>query len=774
ENIEKESIIYQILNEESSSIQNFKEVLKENLYKSTELRMSEKYNIIKILQKKDITEEDDYELKLLLNKLSKKELTSLLGRGFKNYSRNQEIPTENIKPSATPLSFATAGRVITPRDSERHQRIRAFVLKQLDYYSKTGERLNSMAEITSTLKMKRDTGRDIARKFLKDLFKSNSKVVYDMIFGKAYTSIHKVRQAVAKAGFILKTTATEWFQMVKNRRQKELRQLKVNVKCIKEGHITYKAIRKLPKPIFTPKYKVKSSYIEKIIIKAAMEYLTIIKGTYKYSPDVRNLNFKRSIAVDRILDMKKMYESYVSRKIPHHVIYRIQLKKSGILKKSLFPRYDFLTMPFTSKIRIGQAIIKYETGNIRTLKTRIGGYLSKAFNINPIHRSQDTFSKDLRAMVGLSDLETDKKIISKKKEMARSMLKVDILHISFSREEINAAERFWIFYFKTLNPNYGYNIQLGGSGTHRARIRHDVISILNQRDLTFFDIDMVLKDSLQQGFFGTGGAKEFVMDELGLSRFELDSILKYFYDDLVQEHFPGKSPTFSTVKDLYIGNKIINLMDVGFWNRDEIGKQIGLKMRDASGEIIGSSYNRLEQICRRIFKKGFDDLKMEKLDIIIFPEVRKRHMKGQLSYTEIAEFVPGMDGAQIRYWMDKIYGYRIPSSTSFRTGSRDSSGLEELRRLVKRDIVIPLLILNVDGDTILKTLGYIPGSDGRFRDKQEYFRKIFNYGENNRVDETTARLIFTGQYIPPKAWNQFNKKFKPWWEHLKDFLDGFY
>ncbi|HEC39600.1 hypothetical protein LCGC14_0498250 [marine sediment metagenome] len=353
-------------------------------------------------------------------------------------------------------------------------------------------------------------------------------------------------------------------------------------------------------------------------------------------------------------------------------------------------------------------------------------------------------------------------------------MKVDILHISFSREEINAAERFWIYYFKVLNPNYGYNIRMGGSGTVRTRIRRDVISILNQHDLTFFDIDMVLKESLQQGFFGIGGPKEFVMDELGLSKFEFETILKYFYEDLVKEHFPSKTTTFSLIKDIYIGNKIINLMKVGFWNRDELGKQIGFKMRDSSGEIIGSSYNSFDRMIRRIFKKRFDDLKMDILDSIIFPEVRKQHMKGQLSYSEIADFIPGMDSAQVRYWMDKIYGYSIPSTSSFRTGSRDSSGLEELRRLVKRDIAIPLFILNVDGNTILKTLGYIPGSNGRFKDKQEYFRKIFNYGDDNRVDETTARLIFTGRYIPPKAWNQFNKKFKPWWEHLKDFLDGFY
>ena len=76
ENIEKESVLRQILNEESSSIQNFKEVLKENLYKSTELRMSEKYKIIKIIQNENFSEENKVKLTNILSKLSLEESIS--------------------------------------------------------------------------------------------------------------------------------------------------------------------------------------------------------------------------------------------------------------------------------------------------------------------------------------------------------------------------------------------------------------------------------------------------------------------------------------------------------------------------------------------------------------------------------------------------------------------------------------------------------------------------------------------------------------------------
>jgi len=76
---------------------NWKEILKENLHKSTELSMKEKSKIIKILQKRELTEQDNSELKPLLSKLSRKELISLLGREFESFNINQELPSEKIE-----------------------------------------------------------------------------------------------------------------------------------------------------------------------------------------------------------------------------------------------------------------------------------------------------------------------------------------------------------------------------------------------------------------------------------------------------------------------------------------------------------------------------------------------------------------------------------------------------------------------------------------------------------------------------------------------------
>ncbi len=80
--IKKEIFLDEIINNESSKLQNFKNVLRENLYKCTELRMDEKSLIINILQKEKF---DEYDKKKLINILSKfptENLISLLGNDF--------------------------------------------------------------------------------------------------------------------------------------------------------------------------------------------------------------------------------------------------------------------------------------------------------------------------------------------------------------------------------------------------------------------------------------------------------------------------------------------------------------------------------------------------------------------------------------------------------------------------------------------------------------------------------------------------------------------
>ncbi|KKN38719.1 hypothetical protein LCGC14_0750710 [marine sediment metagenome] len=88
ENIKKKNAIHQILNEKISSVQNFKENLKLNLYNNTILDLKKKSTIIKIIRNETLSEEDKTTLISVLSKLPTKDLIFLLGDDFKKHKEN--------------------------------------------------------------------------------------------------------------------------------------------------------------------------------------------------------------------------------------------------------------------------------------------------------------------------------------------------------------------------------------------------------------------------------------------------------------------------------------------------------------------------------------------------------------------------------------------------------------------------------------------------------------------------------------------------------------
>ncbi|KKN52534.1 hypothetical protein LCGC14_0611430, partial [marine sediment metagenome] len=70
----KEEAVQEILNGDNLMLHKFKEILRLNLYKNTELNMNEKSKLIKIIQKKGISEEDRKVIKSLGGKLSERVL----------------------------------------------------------------------------------------------------------------------------------------------------------------------------------------------------------------------------------------------------------------------------------------------------------------------------------------------------------------------------------------------------------------------------------------------------------------------------------------------------------------------------------------------------------------------------------------------------------------------------------------------------------------------------------------------------------------------------
>ncbi len=95
---QNELILDQMFNGNNSIIQNFKEILKENLYKSTEISMKEKQKIVEIIQKEKFSENDKNILISILEKLTNEELNELLLNKVNEYItiRDYQIKLEII------------------------------------------------------------------------------------------------------------------------------------------------------------------------------------------------------------------------------------------------------------------------------------------------------------------------------------------------------------------------------------------------------------------------------------------------------------------------------------------------------------------------------------------------------------------------------------------------------------------------------------------------------------------------------------------------------
>ena len=86
--IKNEAILRRVLSGDKRIIQNFKEILRDNLYKST-MSLNEKSTINKIIQKEKLTKQEKEELILILSKLHVEEFNSILGSKVNDFIRNQ-------------------------------------------------------------------------------------------------------------------------------------------------------------------------------------------------------------------------------------------------------------------------------------------------------------------------------------------------------------------------------------------------------------------------------------------------------------------------------------------------------------------------------------------------------------------------------------------------------------------------------------------------------------------------------------------------------------
>ncbi len=132
-----------------------------------------------------------------------------------------------------------------------------YVIEQIQYYSRTGERLYQQEDITKALKFRMADFKPKVMNIIRSIFYTKKEdiiqTIYDMTFGKVRFAIQKLRHWASQNGMEVLTTSQEWFDMVLNRDEylktgpkKTTEFLKVLIKCA-QGHIYVKYAREISK-----------------------------------------------------------------------------------------------------------------------------------------------------------------------------------------------------------------------------------------------------------------------------------------------------------------------------------------------------------------------------------------------------------------------------------------------------------------------------------------------------------------------------------------------
>lgn len=244
----------------------------------------------------------------------------------------------------------------------------------------------------------------------------------------------------------------------------------------------------------------------------------------------------------------------------------------GLLKTSyqyLTPEPEPFSRPFLDrKVRVGYIFNYFKEGKTRTLNTRVREYVFATFNPNS-QGYWSSMSRDIRAMVGVADYESDSEILDVARYEARRLLKVDILHVTKDVYEAGAAERFYMYFFNARDPDLGYNTQFGGTVSRFDISALDAMAIIKEKGLTWWDIDAAMKRAAS-----SHDTPYTIATSIGLSVKELNKILTYYYSDIetweengklyeIKYKFPGlhnnRPNKFLKIRDLYRGIKILTL-----------------------------------------------------------------------------------------------------------------------------------------------------------------------------------------------------------------------
>lgn len=116
--------------------------------------------------------------------------------------------------------------------------LKQIIIEQLQHYSKTGERLYSKKEVQAESGFSHNSLVKYTKIILEQIFTDyrSASLIYDMILGRITTSYQKTKENCIENGLLLKTTSTQWFDMLKNRGDTSPSRLYVEVKCTAGDH----------------------------------------------------------------------------------------------------------------------------------------------------------------------------------------------------------------------------------------------------------------------------------------------------------------------------------------------------------------------------------------------------------------------------------------------------------------------------------------------------------------------------------------------------------
>jgi len=161
---------------------------------------------------------------------------------FKNWYDTKQVTLPRITQWDT-LDKIKQIQIIEPT-FQKQENLRQIIHDQLQHYSQTGERLFSSEEVQAESGFGYRAMVRYTNIILEEIFidPESASLIYDMILGKITKSYQKIKEELIGHFIILKTTPTQWFDMLKNREGKSPSEMHVEVECIRKGHINLKPI----------------------------------------------------------------------------------------------------------------------------------------------------------------------------------------------------------------------------------------------------------------------------------------------------------------------------------------------------------------------------------------------------------------------------------------------------------------------------------------------------------------------------------------------------